>query len=29
MDEKVSEELIEAGRGYERLFVPALCYGFG
>jgi ubiquinone/menaquinone biosynthesis C-methylase UbiE len=24
MDEKVSEELIEAGRGYERLFVPAL-----
>jgi SAM-dependent methyltransferase len=24
MDEKVSEELIEAGRGYESLFVPAL-----
>ena len=24
MDEKVSEELIAAGRGYESLFVPAL-----
>ena len=24
MDEKASEELIEAGRGYESLFVPAL-----
>jgi ubiquinone/menaquinone biosynthesis C-methylase UbiE len=24
MDQKVSEELLEAGRGYEKLFVPAL-----
>ena len=24
MNERVSEELVEAGRGYESLFVPAL-----
>ena len=24
MDQEVSEELLEAGRGYESLFVPAL-----
>ena len=24
MDQNVSEELVEAGRGYESLFVPAL-----
>ena len=24
MDQEVAEELLEAGRGYENLFVPAL-----